>query len=82
MLREYQFHAHHYRDLTVERVDPGEQRIGVHRKGSGRLQWLPASADAFVWLRLYEQHAHRPGGEPALWLTRRRPVREIGRAHV
>ena len=22
MLREYQFHAHHYRDLTVERVDP------------------------------------------------------------
>jgi hypothetical protein len=22
MLREYQFHAHHYRDLTVDRVDP------------------------------------------------------------
>ena len=22
MLREYQFHAHHYRDLTVERIDP------------------------------------------------------------
>ena len=62
---------------TVDRVDPGEQRIGVHRKGSGRLQWLPASADAFVWLRLYEQHADRPEGEKALWLTRRRPTRAL-----
>ena len=63
--------------VTVDRVDPGEQRIGVVRKGSGRLQWLPASADAFVWLRLYEQHAGRPDGERALWLTRRRPVRPL-----
>jgi integrase len=63
--------------VTVDRVDPGEQRIGVHRKGSGRLQWLPASADAFVWLRLYEQHANRPEDEQALWLTRRRPIRPL-----
>jgi integrase len=63
--------------VTVDRVNPGDQRIGVHRKGSGRLQWLPASADAFVWLRLYEQHACRPDGETALWLTRRRPVRPL-----
>ncbi len=63
--------------VAIDRVDPGEQRIGVHRKGSGRLQWLPASADAFVWLRLYEQHAKRPGGETALWLTRRQPVRPL-----
>jgi site-specific recombinase XerD len=63
--------------VTVDRVDPGEQRIGVHRKGSGRLQWLPASADAFVWLRLYEQHAQRPAGETALWLTRRHPLRPL-----
>lgn len=63
--------------VTIERVDEGEQRIGVHRKGSGRLQWLPASADAFVWLRLYEQHARRPSDEQALWLTRRRPVRPL-----
>ena len=63
--------------VTTARVDPGEQRIGVHRKGSGRLQWLPASADAFVWLRLYEQHANRPADEKALWLTRRRPVRPL-----
>lgn len=62
---------------TIDRLDPGEQRIGVHRKGSGRLQWLPASADAFVWLRLYEQHADRPDGERALWLTRRRPIRTL-----
>lgn len=63
--------------VTTDLVDPGEQRIGVHRKGSGRLQWLPASADAFVWLRLYEQQANRPEGERALWLTRRRPVRPL-----
>ncbi len=63
--------------VTTDLVDPGEQRIGVHRKGSGRLQWLPASTDAFVWLRLYEQQANRPGGERALWLTRRRPVRPL-----
>jgi len=63
--------------VTVDRVNPGDQRIGVHRKGSGRLQWLPASADAFVWLRLYEQQARRPDGEAALWLTRRRPLRPL-----
>lgn len=63
--------------VTVDLVKVGEQRIGVHRKGSGRLQWLPASADAFVWLRLYEQQTLRPDGEQALWLTRRHPVRPL-----
>lgn len=63
--------------VTVDRVDPGEQRIGVIRKGSRRLQWLPASADAFVWLRLYEARALRPSGERALWLTNRSPVRPL-----
>lgn len=63
--------------VTVDRVNPGDMRIGVHRKGSGRLQWLPASADAFVWLRLYEQQTQRPDGEQALWLTRRKPVRPL-----
>ncbi len=38
--------------VTVKRVGVGRQLIGVERKGSGRLQWLPASDDAFVWLRL------------------------------
>lgn len=63
--------------VTVDLVNPGDQRIGVRRKGSGRLQWLPASTDAFVWLRLYEQQTQRPDGEAALWLTRRRPVRPL-----
>lgn len=63
--------------VTVDLVDPGSQRIGVHRKGSGRLQWLPASSDAFVWLRLYQQHQPRPAGERALWLTRRSPHRPL-----
>lgn len=63
--------------VTVDLVNVGDQRIGVRRKGSGRLQWLPASADAFVWLRLYEQQTRRPDGEQALWLTHRRPVRPL-----
>ena len=42
------------------RVDPAEQLIGVVRKGSRALQMLPASADAFVWLRLYQ---HELGGD-------------------
>ena len=63
--------------VTVDRVDVGSQLIGVERKGSGRLQWLPASADAFIWLRLYEAHQPRPTGETALWLTRRAPHRAL-----
>lgn len=59
--------------VTIDLVDPGAQRIAVLRKGSERMQWLPASADAFVWLRLYQQHQLRPAGERALWLTRRSP---------
>ncbi|MEV0052461.1 hypothetical protein AB0H34_18390 [Saccharopolyspora shandongensis] len=41
--------------VTRNRVNAGDQTIGVIRKGSRALQWLPASADAFVWLRLYQQ---------------------------
>jgi len=63
--------------VSLDRVDVGAQRIGVHRKGSGRLQWLPASADAFVWLRLYQQRQEPPAGEAALWLTRRAPHRPL-----
>ncbi len=60
--------------LTVDRVDVGNQMIGVHRKGTGRLQRLPASADSFVWWRLYESQITRPAGQTAVWLTRRSPV--------
>lgn len=41
--------------LTTDQVDVGSQLIGVIRKGSRALQLIPASADAFVWLRLYQQ---------------------------
>jgi len=63
--------------VTLDQVDVGAQQIAVHRKGSGRLQWLPASSDAFVWLRLYQQHQPRPAGQRALWLTRRAPHRPL-----
>ena len=57
-------------------IAPEEQTIGVVRKGSRALQHLPASTDAFVWLRLYQQEMHglvpRGPGEP-LWWTLRRP---------
>lgn len=39
-------------------VDPGQQLISVVRKGSRAVQQVPASADAFVWLRLYQQALH------------------------
>ena len=35
-------------------IDPGRQLITVTRKGTRELQELPASTDAFVWLRLYQ----------------------------
>lgn len=35
-------------------ADPGQQLITVVRKGTRVLQQLPASPDAFVWLRLYQ----------------------------
>ncbi|MFE1383523.1 tyrosine-type recombinase/integrase [Streptomyces sp. NPDC058740] len=70
--------------VTGEFVDIGQQLIGVHRKGTRELQWLPASADAFVWLRLYQQAARKDGvrfssGKP-LWVTRRRPFRPLNYA--
>lgn len=34
-------------------LDWGEQLVRVVRKGASAEQWLPASADAFVWIRLY-----------------------------
>lgn len=39
-------------------VDPGQQLVSVVRKGSRAVQQVPASADAFVWLRLYQQEMH------------------------
>jgi site-specific recombinase XerD len=61
-------------------VDPGQQLITVIRKGTKALQLLPASADAFVWLRLYEAQMNGlvpPGPDEPLWWTLRRPWRRL-----
>ena len=60
---------------------PGEQLISVARKGTQAVQELPASADAFVWHRLYQQELLRMGvpldrRQPAWW-TLRRPYRPL-----
>jgi integrase len=61
-------------------VDYGEQQIAVVRKGTRALQWLPASADALVWLRLYLERlpAGLVGADRPVWWTLRRPWRPLG----
>jgi integrase len=61
-------------------VDPGSQLITVTRKGTRATQELPASSDAFVWLRLYqlEMDGLIPKGKrQPLWWTSRQPVRPL-----
>jgi site-specific recombinase XerD len=61
-------------------ADPGQQLITVVRKGSRAMQQLPASPDAFVWLRLYQQQTHGSvpeGPDDPLWWTLRRPFRPL-----
>lgn len=68
--------------MRVADVDWGEQTVRVHRKGSGAAQWLPASAEAFVWLRLWLAELGEPGGGDPVWQTvrrRSRPGQEPGR---
>jgi site-specific recombinase XerD len=65
---------------TLEGADPGQQLITVIRKGSRAMQRLPASPDAFVWLRLYqaEMQGMVPAGrDQPLWWTLRRPFRPL-----
>ncbi len=65
---------------TAGGVDPGRQLITVVRKGSRAKQELPASTDAFVWLRLYQVQmgALIPKGrrQPLFW-TLRPPIRPL-----
>lgn len=66
--------------LTGGDADPGQQLVTVVRKGTRALQRLPASPDAFVWLRLYqaEMEGLVPAGrDEALWWTLRRPFRRL-----
>jgi len=61
-------------------VDPGRQLISVVRKGSRQTQELPASTDAFVWLRLYQvemQGLIPRGARQPLWWTLRPPIRPL-----
>jgi integrase len=61
-------------------LDVGSQLITVIRKGSRALQQLPASPDAFVWLRWYQSdfHGQLPcGRDDPLWWTLRRPFRAL-----
>ncbi|WP_280300280.1 tyrosine-type recombinase/integrase [Nocardia abscessus] len=61
-------------------VDPGQQLITVVRKGTRASQQVPASADAFVWLRLYQEQLHGqvPQGRiQPVWWTLRRPRRPL-----
>lgn len=61
-------------------VDPGRQLIMVTRKGSRALQELPASPDAFVWLRLYQARLDGlvpTGPDQPLWWTLRQPFRAL-----
>jgi len=69
--------------LTAVRsgADPGRQLITVIRKGTRAIQQLPASPDAFVWLRLYQQEVHGlvpAGADDPLWWTLRQPFRPLG----
>lgn len=61
-------------------VDPGQQLITVVRKGTRAIQQVPASADAFVWLRLYQEESHGQiprGRMQPVWWTLRRPRRPL-----
>jgi site-specific recombinase XerC len=65
---------------TCSGADPAQQLITVIRKGSRAIQQLPASPDAFVWLRLYQQEVHGlvpAGPDDPLWWTLRRPFRPL-----
>ncbi|MCA1196300.1 site-specific integrase, partial [Saccharopolyspora sp. 6V] len=60
-------------------LDWGEQLVRVFRKGTQAEQWLPASPEAFVWLRLYLAELGDPlSPDQPLWQTLRRRDRGDG----
>jgi site-specific recombinase XerC len=65
----------------VADVDPGQQLITVIGKGTRALQPLPASPDAFVWLRLYQAQLAElvpAGGGRAVVVDAAAPVAGFG----
>ncbi|POH64692.1 integrase [Cryobacterium zongtaii] len=65
--------------LTNGMVDVGNQCISVVRKGSGSIQRVPASSEAFMWFRLYQDRLPNElsGSGLSAWWTRRRPYRPM-----
>jgi site-specific recombinase XerD len=66
--------------MRVADADPGQQLITVVRKGTRVAQQVPASPDAFVWLRIYQQAMRGlvpPGRTQPVWWTLRRPYRPL-----
>jgi integrase len=61
-------------------IDWGDQLIRVVRKGARAEQWLPASAESLVWLRLYLAEAGAIGPSEPIWRTVRRRDRGAGLA--
>lgn len=63
-------------------LDWGDQLVRVCRKGTHAEQWLPASSEAFVWIRLYLADLGEPLDPPEpLWWTLRRRDRGEGLQH-
>ena len=60
-------------------LDWGDQLIRVRRKGTGAEQWLPASPEAFVWLRLYLAEIGELAADEPVWWTLRRRAAATGR---
>jgi len=66
--------------MCVGDVDPGQQLITVTRKGSRAVAQVPASPDAFVHLRIYQQAMRgfvSAGRDQPLWWTLRKPYRPL-----
>lgn len=59
-------------------LDWGDQLVRVRRKGTHAEQWLPASPDAFVWLRLHLDEVGGAGPHDPVWQTLRRRDRGGG----
>jgi integrase/recombinase XerD len=68
--------------LAIRGVDVawGEQLVRVVRKGTRAEQWLPASAETFVWLRLYLATAGELTPDATIWRTVRQRDRGAGPA--
>lgn len=59
-------------------LDWGDQLVRVVRKGTRAEQWLPASPEAFVWMRLYLADVDPLEPNDGLWWTLRRRDRGDG----